>query len=531
MSLPPDASPISAPVVPPHQVPPQLALAALWRDAELAPEALARATLEGTEPALPSSFAVGTAAQVSAAAAALAATEIGRARNGLVQTIAVEMRHAALEACAYFTLDGQRGEVWDKLAGLYRCGAGWVRLHTNFAHHRDGVLRLLGLPEGPDTPREAVAAALLQRDPIAFEQAATDAGLVVAALRRFDEWDAHPQRAALAAQPLVAIERIGDAPPLAWPALAHDARPLAGLRVLDLTRILAGPAGTRTLAGYGADVLMVNAPHLPNIDAIVDMSRGKRSALADLRSAEGRGALLAALRGAHVFVQGYRPGSLAALGLDAATLAHERPGLVQVSLSAYGETGPWGGKRGFDSLVQSATGLNVAEAEAAGSAEPRALPMQILDMASGALLAFGAQAALLRQRAEGHLIALRASDAAAFTEAAASLSNCPSGADGGRLGWLTAADCAPEFAHELFGRTEIGVLPRLVHSRFGLHIAAIDAREPGRVPPFEQVQQAVAQRLRQLHEMSALRQYLQTLAAGARLEGVALQQASSPLVQ
>ena len=143
----------------------------------------------------------------------------------------------------------------------------------------------------------------------------------------------------------------------------------------------------------------------------------------------------------------------------------------------------------------------------------------------------GVDVALLRQRAEGHLIALRASDAAAFTEAAASLSNCPSGADGGRLGWLTAADCAPEFAHELFGRTEIGVLPRLVHSRFGLHIAAIDAREPGRVPPFEQVQQAVAQRLRQLHEMSALRQYLQTLAAGARLEGVALQQASSPLVQ
>lgn len=143
----------------------------------------------------------------------------------------------------------------------------------------------------------------------------------------------------------------------------------------------------------------------------------------------------------------------------------------------------------------------------------------------------GVDVGRLRQRAEGHLIALRASDAPAFTEAAATLSNCPSGPDGGRLGWLTADDCAPEFARELFGRTEIGVLPQLLHSRFGLHIAAIDAREPGRLPAFEQVRDAVAQRMRQHHQISALRQYLQTLAADARLQGVELQQASSPLVQ
>ena len=143
----------------------------------------------------------------------------------------------------------------------------------------------------------------------------------------------------------------------------------------------------------------------------------------------------------------------------------------------------------------------------------------------------GVDVGLLRQRAETHLIALRASDVASFDEAAKTLSNCPSGADGGRLGWLTAEDCAPEFARELFGRSEIGVLPRLLHSRFGLHIAAIDAREPGQLPAFEQVREAVAQRMRQQHQLSALRQYLQTLAAEARLEGVQLQQASSPLVQ
>jgi crotonobetainyl-CoA:carnitine CoA-transferase CaiB-like acyl-CoA transferase len=380
---------------------PSAALASLWRAGAWPADALERVALTGAEPVLPSSFAVGTAAQVSTAAAALAAAEIGRLRNGLVQDVAVDMRHAALECCAFFTIDGKRLEVWDKLAGLYRCHDGWVRIHTNFAHHRDGVLRLLGLPEGAETPRTAVADALAPWSVLAFEQAASDAGMVVAALRRFDEWDGHPQSAAVAAQPLVAIERIGDPPTLGWSALPRESRPLEGLRVLDLTRILAGPVGTRALAAYGADVLMVNGPHLPNVEAIIDTSRGKRSAIADLRTADGRAALFAALREAHVFVQGYRPGSLAQLGLDAATLAHARPGLVQVSLSAYGDTGPWGSKRGFDSLVQTATGFNHAEAEAAGASEPKALPMQILDMATGMLVAWGAQSALMRQRSEG----------------------------------------------------------------------------------------------------------------------------------
>lgn len=143
----------------------------------------------------------------------------------------------------------------------------------------------------------------------------------------------------------------------------------------------------------------------------------------------------------------------------------------------------------------------------------------------------GVDVSALRQRAEVQLIALRASPRAAFDEAAKTLSNCPSGAEGGQLDWLSAEDCAPEFARELFGRSEIGVLPLLVHSRFGLHIVAIDAREPGRLPEFEQVREAVAQQMRQRQQISALRQYLQTLAGDARVEGVDLQKASSPLVQ
>jgi crotonobetainyl-CoA:carnitine CoA-transferase CaiB-like acyl-CoA transferase len=380
---------------------PALALDSLWRAAALPGDALRQITLTGADPALPSSFAVGTAAQVSFASAALAAAAMGELRNGLHQQLHVDMRHAALECCGRFTVNGVAPDIWDKVAGLYACKTGWVRLHTNFAHHRDGVLRLLGLPEGAETERAAVAQALTHWDAIAFEQAATDAGLVVAALRSFEEWDAHPQSSAIAAQELVAIERIGDAAPLPLPPLPQDSPPLAGVRVLDLTRILAGPFCGRTLAAYGADVMLVNSPHLPNIEAIADTSRGKLSALADLRASAGRDALQAVLREANIFVQGYRPGALAALGFTPDAVARARPGIVMVSLSAYGESGPWAGKRGFDSLVQTATGFNHAEGQAAGQTQARALPMQVLDMASGALMAFGAQAALLRQQREG----------------------------------------------------------------------------------------------------------------------------------
>ncbi|MFT4267949.1 MAG: CoA transferase, partial [Xenophilus sp.] len=191
------------------------------------------------------------------------------------------------------------------------------------------------------------------------------------------------------------------APPLALPALEARQRPLAGVRVLDLTRILAGPVGGKVLAAYGADVLLVNAPHLPNIGAIADTSRGKRSALVDLETDAGRQALRHLAGGAHVFVQGYRPGALAARGFSPEALAALRPGIVCVSLTAYGTQGPWSARRGFDSLVQTAMGFNHAEGEAAGDGRPRALPMQILDEATGFLIAFGAAAALARQQREG----------------------------------------------------------------------------------------------------------------------------------
>lgn len=380
---------------------PAEALEALWRLARLPEDALAFAHLTGADPVYPSSFRVATAAQTTIAAAALAACELGHVRGTPRQQVSVAAAHAAAECLGWFSIDGRVPELWDKFSGLYRARDGWVRIHANFAHHRDGALRLLGL-DARTADRKAAGQAMLEWNARDYEQAAADAGLVASALRSFAEWDATGQGKAIAAQPLFKITRIGDARPLPLPPLAPQQRPLEGVRVLDLTRILAGPVGGRALAAYGADVMLVNAPHLPNIEAIADTSRGKRSALLDLRSDEGRADMDALLREAHVFIQGYRPGALATLGFGPEQLAQRRPGIVCVSLSAYGPHGPWQNRRGFDSLVQTATGFNVAEAQAAGTPDrPRALPMQILDEATGYLIAFGAAAALLRQQQEG----------------------------------------------------------------------------------------------------------------------------------
>ncbi len=388
------------------------ALAALWHAAGLAPQALSGCDLEGEEPVLPSSFAVGTAAQTTLAAAALAAAQIGLARGGARQRVAVAMRHAALECRGWFSINGRVPDPWDKLSGLYPCGSaigapGWVRIHANFAHHRDRALKLLGCAPGPGTERAAVEAALRSWRALDFENAAAQASAVVAAARDFAAWDAHPQAQALASMPTVSITPIVDsgaapiAAPLPWPAAASLGAPLQGLRILDLTRILAGPVAGRTLAAYGADVMLLNSPELPNIESIADTSRGKLSAFVDLKSEAGRRTLRGLIGESRVFMQGYRPGALAALGLGPVEVARLRPGIVYVSLSAYGPVGPWTGRRGFDSLVQTATGFNLAEAAAYEVSQPRAMPLQILDYAAGYLLAFGAQAALLRQAQQG----------------------------------------------------------------------------------------------------------------------------------
>jgi crotonobetainyl-CoA:carnitine CoA-transferase CaiB-like acyl-CoA transferase len=416
--------------------------------ARLPPDLAGKASLTGADPVQPSSFRIGSLAQASIAAGALAAAEIAQRRGQPRPAVAVSMRHAAAEFRSERHLRRNGAlppDPWDAIAGLYPCGdGGHVRLHTNFPHHRDGVLRLLG---GIPAERGAVAAALQAWSAPDFEAAAAEAGLCVAALRSFAEWDTHPQGRALAGQPPLIIERIGDAPPLPLPA--GGAAPLSGLRVLELTRIIAGPVGGRSLAAHGADVLLVSAAHLPGIATLeMDCGRGKRSARLDLRQPADAMRMQELLRDADIFLQSYRPGALGALGLSPQQAVALRPGLICLSLSAYGHLGPWAGRRGFDSLVQTASGFNQAEAEAFGTpGKPRPLPCQALDHASGHLLALGAMAALLLRAEQGGSWSVRVS-LAATGQWLRSLGRLPNG--------LAAPDEDQEAVAELLEESESG---------------------------------------------------------------------------
>lgn len=375
-------------------------LAAMWSGAGGQPEALDRITLTGAEPALPSSFRVGALAQATIAASGLAAAEIWRQRTGREQEVSVDMRHAAVlfRSERYAHIDGNPpGPTWDRIAGVYSTGDGRkVRLHTNFPHHRDGILKLLDC----EYDREAVAAALQKWTGAEFETRAAEAGLVATLMRTPEEWAAHPQGQAIARLPLVDIQKIGEAPPLSLSA--DPQQPLSGVRVADLTRVIAGPVAGRTLAAHGADVMRITSPKLPGLPNLdFDTGRGKLSASLDLNDADDRARFSALIKDANVLIDGYRPGAIGGKGFSAETCAELRPGIVVVDLSAYGHEGPWATRRGFDSLVQNGTGINYAEAEAMGVAPPKELPAQALDHGAGYLLATGAMLALARQAQEG----------------------------------------------------------------------------------------------------------------------------------
>ena len=371
----------------------------LWTLAGGERTALDAVTLTGEEPQLPSSFRVAAAAQASIAASGLAAAEIWKLRSGETQGVAVDMVHAVAECRSerYLRVDGKPPPpAWDPTAGIYRTrDHRFVRLHTNFPHHRAAVCKALACkPE-----RDDIQAALLQWDGEAFETAAYAGGAVVALMRSHDEWSAAPHAKALSELPPLTIEKIGEAPPRPWPA---GDRPLAGIRVLDLSRVIAGPVAGRTLAVHGADVMLVCGPDLPAIPWLtIDTGRGKLSTSIELKSEQGRGNLRELLAGADIFSQGYRPRAIASLGFAPEDAAKVSPGIVYVSLSAYGHAGPWAERRGFDSLVQTATGFNHAEGQAAGIDGPKELQAQMLDHATGYLMAFGAMMAKARQSREG----------------------------------------------------------------------------------------------------------------------------------
>jgi hypothetical protein len=301
---------------------------------------------------------------------------------------------AAFRSEAYLRLNGERGGTgFAPLSRFWRTADGWVRTHANYPWHREALLRALGVSGDPESVAAAVAG-LSARD---VENVVVGAGGVAAAVRGEEGWRAEPPGQAVAAARLVEGAEIGAASPRHRPA---GTLPASGIRVLDLTRVIAGPVATRYLGALGADVLRLDSPHRPELPLhVYDGLLGKRSALLDLATADGIVRLHELLAGADVLVHGYRPHALDRFGLTPGILAERHPGLVVVSLSAWGSGGPWGSRRGFDSIVQAACGI--AMAESADGEQPGAMPCQLLDHGTGYLCAAAALRALARQAVRG----------------------------------------------------------------------------------------------------------------------------------
>lgn len=286
--------------------------------------------------------------------------------------------------------------AWDPVAGDYAAADGWIRLHTNAPHHRAAALGVLDC--APD--RKAVAETVAGWPKVALEDAVVAAGGAAASMHDLTEWAAHPQGRAVASEPLIAWQQTGgEAPPLA----------LKGLRVLDLTRVLAGPVATRFLAGFGADVLRIDPPFWSEPGVEPEVTLGKRRAGLDLTRSDDRRSFELLLAGADILVHGYRQGALEGLGYDPATRRRLAPDLIEVSLNAYGWTGPWAGRRGFDSLVQMSSGIAAEGMARAGADRPVPLPVQALDHATGYLMAAAVLRALRRRRATGASFSARLS--------------------------------------------------------------------------------------------------------------------------
>ncbi|MEZ5280251.1 MAG: CoA transferase [Acidimicrobiales bacterium] len=351
---------------------------------------------------LPSVFAVSDLACASIAAAtsevSAYASDLTGEPPGVVD---VDRRLASIWFAGSIVPDGwQVPPAWDAVAGDYEAADGWLKLHTNAPHHRAAALRVLGVR--PD--RDAVAAAVSKWSADELESAVVEAGGAAAAMRSISQWKVHPNGSAVGAEPLITLypgavgESSGDRVEV---ETLSRTRPLAGIRVLDLTRVLAGPVATRFLAGWGADVLRIDPFDWFEDGLVPEVTLGKRCARLDLKTSEGLDVVTALLEQADVVVHGYRPDALERLGLGAERRQQVRPGLVDVSLDAFGWTGPWALRRGFDSLVQMSSGIADAGMAAAGADRPKPLPVQALDHAAGYLMAAAAVRGLRHRNSTG----------------------------------------------------------------------------------------------------------------------------------
>ncbi|MFE2186658.1 CoA transferase [Streptomyces sp. NPDC059455] len=409
------------------------------------PALLEQVTYRTVNGGLPARLPVAELARATVAVCSLAAAELGARRSGgAVPAVRVDEGAVATAFVSerHLRIDGRKPTNFAPLSGIWRAAGGWVRTHANYPHHRTRLLTALGLPgdSGPDELGEALAA----RPARAIQETVYAAGGLAVAVAEPGE-----SEIPLAALPLIESRQVGEAAPRrlrealqrvnggvpasgalpvsAGPASALPAServpanggvpakgglsasgalsasgvlPASGVRVLDLTRVIAGPVATRTLALLGADVLRIDSPRLPeDPDAHADTGFGKRSAALDLAAPEDRRTFEALLADADVLVTGYRPGALDRFGLAPDALLERHPGLVVAQLCAWGWSGPWAGRRGFDSLVQAATGIAAIEADT--DDRPGALPAQALDHGTGYLLAAAVLRALTERQETG----------------------------------------------------------------------------------------------------------------------------------
>jgi len=348
------------------------------------------------EGALPSRFAVTDFAAATIGAAGAALADLIATTGSDAPPVHVDRVLASAWFRPVVRPIGWASQGGSDLTGEYLAGDGtWVRLQMTYPRLRSATLRALDAEE----TRASVAARIAAARGEEIESLVVEGGGAAAVLRSAQEWAVHPQGRAVATEPLVAVSETDEGAPSSWRPLPE--RPLAGIRVLDLTRVLAGPMATRFLAGYGAEVLRIDPPGYDEPRGSADVTLGKRCARIDLRTGEGREELVARLSEADVIVHGYKPGVMERYGLGPEERAAIRPGLIDVSLDAYGWSGPWRERRGFDTVVEMSCGIAADGMEWADSDEPVLLPVQALDHGTGHLLAAAAVRGLVHRMSTG----------------------------------------------------------------------------------------------------------------------------------
>ncbi|MGF6151846.1 CoA transferase [Pseudomonas fluorescens] len=346
--------------------------------------------------ALPSAFAVTDLASASIAAAGQAASELLRQQTGRLPALEVDRRLASFWfATSIRPIGWNVPPLWDAIAGDYATQDGWIRLHTNAPHHRSAAEQVLG----HCFDRSAMAAKVAQWSKRDLEHAIVEAGGCAAEMRSWPQWQSHPQGVAVNAEPLIDFSAGNSERSKAWQGSV--AQPLAGIKVLDLTRVLAGPVASRFLAGLGADVLRIDPPQWNEAGVVPEVTLGKRCARLDLHNSVDRRVFESLLKDADILLHGYRADALEHLGYGTAERQELAPGLIDVCLNAYGWSGPWQNRRGFDSLVQMSSGIAEAGMLWKHADKPTPLPVQALDHATGYLMAASAIKLLAERLSSG----------------------------------------------------------------------------------------------------------------------------------